>query len=107
MSHTPGPWAFGSFGNLLVVPVVDGVPNKYDPICDLGPQHFPSNTEAYENAALIAAAPELLVALQELSSFFVGKYEEDNRSDDAIDADKLRAEAIASAAIAKATGSAT
>lgn len=62
--HTPGPWAFGSFGNLLVIPVIDGQPCKYGPICDLGPQHFPSDTEAYANASLIATAPELLSELQ-------------------------------------------
>lgn len=63
MKHTPGPWVFGLFGRLLAVPIVDGMLNKYEPICDLGEQHFPSKTEVYANAQLISAAPDMLEVL--------------------------------------------
>ena len=102
MKHTPGPWAFGSFGKLLVVPIVDGVPNKYDPICNLGEQHFPSNTEVYANAQLIAAAPMLLAALIKVLDEYQGC------SDPAQTGNKMFDEwdevVEARAAIAEATG---
>jgi hypothetical protein len=66
--HTPGPWAFGSFGRLLVVPVIDGVTHKHDPVCDLGPQHFPSDSAAYSNAELISVAPDMLALLREAAA---------------------------------------
>ena len=59
--HTPGPWAYGSFGRLLVVQMVNGLPDKHSPVCDLGQQVFPSaGRKDYADAALIAAAPTLL-----------------------------------------------
>jgi hypothetical protein len=67
--HTPGPWGWGSFARLLVVPIVDGQPDKHSAIADLGEAIFPydktpESEEAYANATLIAAAPELLAALE-------------------------------------------
>jgi len=55
-SATPGPWGFGSFGRILVVPYHEGHPDKHSPICDLGEQHFPSDGQEYKDAAFIAAA---------------------------------------------------
>ena len=67
--HTPGPWVFGSYHKLLVVPVIEGQPDKHQPIASLGNTAYPfdatpSDAERYANAALISAAPDLLEALQ-------------------------------------------
>ena len=64
LAATPGEWCFGSFGRLLVVPMIADNPDKHSPICDLGEQHFPSHTEPYANAAYIAAAnPAVVIEL--------------------------------------------
>ena len=99
--HTPGPWRYwpckdGSFNSL----------NDYMQIAS-GHDHvarviISSTTEA--DMRLIAAAPELLEALQELSRYFVGEYGEDTRSDNEIDAGNEKAEQFAKHVIAKATG---
>ena len=62
---TPGPWVWGSFGRLLVVPLDSyGQPYKWDPICDLGEQEFPSTNPSYANTPYIAAAnPQAITAL--------------------------------------------
>lgn len=105
--HTLGPWVYGyfgiygSFGQLLVVPLIDGAPLKRIPVCTIGPQcpigpqHFPSDTEEYANARLIAAAPDMLEALQSVI------WAENNQPDHREDAIRH-----ARAAIERATGEA-
>ena len=99
MTHTPGPWF-----------------SQYD---DNGFYEIGSETisirlaftygegDADEaNARLIAAAPELLEALVELSKSFIGTYTNDQRSDDEIDDHRLLWENKASELIARITGGA-
>lgn len=69
-----------------------------------GKDQITGSHERKANARLIAAAPDLLEALQELSQHFIGKWSEDERNSDEIDAHKEAAERKALAAIAKATG---
>ena len=82
--HTPGPWAWGTFGaGILVVPDgSDGI-DKHRPICNLDPYPgFPIDDETACNANLIAAAPQLLDLLREVSGFLhgisVGAYSRNN-----------------------------
>lgn len=63
---TPGPWAFGTFHRLLVVPSRDGVPDKHSAIADFGPGAMPwtDDKQAYYDAEFCAAAnPATVVAL--------------------------------------------
>ena len=58
---TPGPWAFGSFHRLLVVPIQDGFANKHNPIADIGETAYPwhktvDSKARYIDASYIAAA---------------------------------------------------
>lgn len=61
-THTPGPWAIGKYGKVTTPDgetlLVDGVslPMNHDP-------------EAIANARLIAAAPELLEALEKMLEY--------------------------------------
>ena len=63
--HTPGPWVVDEANTNLVARLVDGV---YEYVCAVEPSSF--STREYNNeqeeadARLIAAAPELLEALQ-------------------------------------------
>ena len=61
MSATQGEWCFGSFHELLVVPVKNGVPDKHDPIASLGETAIPWDSdsyseERYKNAEHIATS---------------------------------------------------
>ncbi len=61
LAATQGEWVFGSFHELLVVPVRDGIPDKYDPIANLGETAIPwdmdtYSAERYKNAEHIATA---------------------------------------------------
>lgn len=59
--HTPGPWTIGDFlqtGNMDI-----RSPDKE--VCLLRYRKSKTNDEVYANAALIAAAPDLLSALEE------------------------------------------
>ena len=61
LAATQGEWAFGSFSELLVVPIKNGVPDKYDPIANLGETAIPwdqdsHSAERYRNAEHIATA---------------------------------------------------
>lgn len=82
MKHTPGPWQQGEGTTLWVV-----LANDRTPIC-----HLLLGTEAAEaNARLIAAAPDMLEALEVMVHSFMYK-------------DAPEAFNIARAAIAKAEG---
>ena len=102
--HTPGPWV------IETVPTSVGICHKIGPFpprrpddvtprsaclyADYPSVHNPADNELYANARLIAAAPDLLEALEEIVSAADG----DGWSQ--IDADLRKARA----AIAKATG---
>ena len=98
-NHTPGPWFIsspGSTNKLYVGPVViqshrTAFPNASTPEAL---DHIDDDT-LYANAQLIAAAPELLAALQQLAQGWA------TLSDPSI----IRGLTEARAAIAKATGS--
>ena len=103
--HTPGPWVantdahgrgriYGAGNWLATTWIATGDGNN-------APQ-----LPALANARLIAAAPDLLEALVELSKSFIGTYVDDPRSDNEIDLHRAFWEKRASAAIAKATGDA-
>lgn len=93
LAATPGEWCFGSFGRLLVVPMIADNPDKHSPICDLGEQHFPSHTEPYANAAYIAAAnPAVVIELIRRLAHPESASECDNEAMQEIDAAIARAE---------------
>jgi hypothetical protein len=100
--HTPGPWfANLKYGNYAVYSqqlIDDDDGDGWEPcICELDSDE-PVNHEA--NARLIAAAPELLTALQDIANYTPEKY-----TDPTTALQILRENAnIARAAIAKATG---
>lgn len=61
LNAAQGEWCFGSFSELLVVPIKNGVPDKYDPIANLGETAIPwdqdsHSAERYRNAEHIATA---------------------------------------------------
>ena len=63
---TPGPWAFGTFHRLLVVPFWKGVPDKRNPIADfgLGDISWTGDKQAHHNAVFVASAnPTTIIAL--------------------------------------------
>ena len=102
--HTPGPWV------IETVPTSVGICHKIGPFpprrpddvtprsaclyADYPSVHNPADNELYANARLIAAAPDLLKALELLVD---NPYRDGTESDD-------RLRLIARAAIAKATG---
>lgn len=104
-NYTPGPWRFSSHPH-------DG--NYMRITCSNDPAEG-DNLRGYcgeANARLIAAAPDLLDALQTLmkvhdeSAGFAGKY--GRKLDEAIEAQRIKvdhATALARAALARATGS--
>ena len=72
MTHTPGPWSVAEnlFGNTASYEVYSNAETKsgkggYTRICQITPRDQKSN------AALIAAAPEMLTVLEKLSSLLV------------------------------------
>lgn len=67
-AHTPGPWSFGHLGMeaLWVGPDYDDLP-----VCTVPHDTDPeARDESRANAALIAAAPDLLAVLLEIVSSF-------------------------------------
>lgn len=58
--HTPGPWSFNDYGEILCGPEDDQL--RIAELAPWEPQHIPEMTA---NARLIAAAPEMLEALKE------------------------------------------
>ncbi len=76
LGATQGPWAFGTFHRLLVVPVRDGHPQKHEAIADFGIGEIPwdkteNSKQEYNNAAYVAAAsPDVVLALiEKIESF--------------------------------------
>ncbi len=87
MKHTPAPWNLGT--ETLIVRSA----NRENHIADCGISYSLSDNEMKANAVLIAAAPELLEALEAMMKFAEsGTYDDD---------DPLE---LASVAIAKAKG---
>jgi hypothetical protein len=101
--HTPGPWQAASAGSSIVgIPVVGpggrAITSLHmslarEPLGDFDHRRY--NAEQLANARLIAAAPELLAALQAWENWFSVDSTEHARDD---------ARALGLAAIAKAVG---
>jgi hypothetical protein len=90
MSHTPGPWGFRLDNDVAII-----TSDSWWDFAEV--QVNPDNAQGEANARLIAAAPELLAALEELYHLI----------DDAHDGDRvftLELAQKAKAAIAKARG---
>ena len=104
--HTPGPWWLQADGAGWYVECTPerGYSVAYirSEVAEDDPDTPDAEKEA--NARLIAAAPDLLEALKELSRSFIGTYSDDQRSDDEINNHREHWERMARAAIAKATG---
>lgn len=60
VKHTPGPWVKGKFGQLY------GASGRQVGVWDAGIARVSRDAEAEANARLIAAAPELLAACEEM-----------------------------------------
>lgn len=102
-SHTPGPWEVGPMNGKPSVIYAD----DYDaPVIAQMAEWIPDAAKQQEaNARLIAAAPELLEALQMAVECNVFDYHGGDAAQGRI-CDKCKAADAASAAIAKATGAA-
>ena len=61
-AHTPGPWRYGDMGWLTAMRIADGSRNIAQVACPS--QHPAVEAESAANRALLAAAPDLLAALQ-------------------------------------------
>jgi hypothetical protein len=102
--HTPGPWQVQD-AYLNVFTCTNGTTGLTVHLAKVNAvQCAGGRAEALANARLIAAAPDLLEALVELSKSFVDTYFDDPRSDEEIDGHQEFWENKARAAIAKATG---
>lgn len=95
--HTPGPWVYDSGSFYAAVQLNDCGTTNEPPIIDMGAGR-PEDSEA--NARLIAAAPDLLAALQ-----MVRDADNDCR-DDGLPCIPALARGAIDGAIAKATGAA-
>jgi len=101
--HTPGPWRIGrNYGAVVAdhpVPEMSGS----DHVEAYG-GHMVGESIAPRNRQLIAAAPELAVALRRLLSEYIFTRTMDGTS--AEDCETMECVSVARAALAKATGSA-
>lgn len=88
--HTPGPWIV--FGDWAIQDKNNRLIAQFEPLNDDGNGN---SEESFANADLIAAAPELLEALQNLTRMYYGEDRQDYAGQYA---------QAALAAIAKATG---
>lgn len=112
--HTPGPWKFSrwdQFGDarfyISQQECAPYTPNYSDVATLIAETPSGELVKIQEaNARLIAAAPDLLEALKELSRSFIGTYSDDQRSDDEINNHREHWERMARAAITKAEGGA-
>lgn len=99
--HTPGPWKYIALGQMVETAEPVNMRREYGHICDL---REPVNVA---DAALIAAAPELLEACKQLIGV-IGAHEMDSRDCDRRGGRLCNclavATALARAAIAKALG---
>lgn len=96
--HTPGPWKIAPWPKArgYVISVCKGLPQK--PVAQAHGQQDPAEREA--NARLIAAAPDLLAALEHVTELLVDTWS------DAMDGDPEKEVAVADAraALAAAKG---
>ena len=102
--HTPGPWELeeinsdtGNFRHLVPVAEIDGDVISLLTVVEHNGQNFAA-VYSKKDARLIAAAPDLLEALQEVSETFNESWREGST--------QRRLGDLARAAIAKATGGA-
>lgn len=95
--HTPGPWEIAPYagsGRQIYGPNSRGIC-----ICGLAPNPFdPDSTENDPDAHLIAAAPDMLAALERAAVFL------DDIAEASMNPDANDAASMVRAAIAKATG---
>ncbi len=72
MSHTPGPWIHRTDGDEWTCDIVtqEGVNTEGTPMFWNIASYNKQRHEAEDNAKLIAAAPDLLIALQGLVAYF-------------------------------------
>lgn len=97
VKHTPGPWTNPSDKNIPQHIIHHEGLNGYSTVCYMHLHNDPQLTEA--NAKLIAAAPELLEALQNV---FYQSYDDDTSTEDLMATiDQMRD--FAKSAIKKAT----
>lgn len=94
--NTPGPWQVNHHDRTQVCDASDIL--GCAPVAWIARRHPRGRTEDYANARLIAAAPELLLALEMLLQWHTSTADED---------EEYSAVRDARAAIAKATGSET
>jgi hypothetical protein len=102
--YTPGPWE--AMGSLVRSPMhqPEGLPRGVQIVECRDGYFLPHTEEAKANARLIAAAPELAVALRRLLSEYIFTRTMDGTS--AEDCETMECVSVARAALAKATGSA-
>ena len=106
--HTPGPWKVCQFAELFEVRSEDGMRVVRTSWHSRIRNPYPLKDEARANATLVAAAPELLSALQSIRLLVFGTYSADNEALNAVlegrDAEVLKQ---VDAAIAAAKGGAS
>ena len=110
MSHTPGPWEAIDDRQVVTLAEVEtgrtyGYGCENDFVCDLNDSEYHqyrSDKEQAANARLIAAAPELLEALNDLLVW--ADWHSDRRRSVSMDEPNTGALEKARAALAKATG---
>ena len=66
MTHTPGPWGFEDMDNPEMVTAGKSQTGWFRYVCEV--LNYCSDEEAKANAHLIAAAPTLLLVLEELAA---------------------------------------
>ncbi len=96
MSHTPGPWEVQSHGHDFWVDTPCDPPQHRQDICRMSFRMTDHKVSA-DNARLIAASPELLAALIDVSNAYQKMF-------DVMPAAWQTYDHIVNAAIAKATG---
>jgi len=72
MKHTPGPWIIDPAEDLPLA-VIQDVPNGYG-IAEIYRANINNIATAKANAALIAAAPDMLEALEAITKLFQTEY---------------------------------
>ena len=101
--HTPGPWTIHGSDNATPHVMRDGAADIHDLnklICAM-PAEISQSFNSWANARLIAAAPELLAALEHIAEGMKGRIVNGDMLTTMM---KVDAERMARAAILKATG---